>query len=108
MNVGEYGVAFLFSTGFDMSAFTGIAINFTKPDHSTLVVTDPDVSVPNVDAVTTLGTFAANTYAKYYFVSGDVDQAGEWSAFVTYDNAGASPPEHLISDTTKFTIYTGT
>lgn len=108
MNVGEYGIAFLFSTGFDMSGFTALSITFTKPDDTQLVVTDPDVSVPNVDAVTTLGTFAANTYAKYYFVNGNVDQAGEWSAFVTYDNSGASPAQHLISDTTKFTIYTGT
>jgi hypothetical protein len=103
MNVNEWGVAFVFSTGFDMSSFTSISITFTKPDATTLVVTNPAVTVPNFDLVTTEGTFLANKYAKYIFVSGDVNQAGDWSAIVTYDDA---TPQHLISDRGTFTIET--
>lgn len=101
MNVNEYGVAFVFSTGFNMSAFTSISITFTKPDDTTLTVTDPDVTVPASPLTTTDGIFAANEYAQYYFQSGDVDQVGQWSARVTYNDA---TPLHLISDIGVFTI----
>lgn len=103
MNVNEWGVAFLFSTGFDMSSFTSISITFTKPDATTLVVTNPDVTVPNFDIVTTDGTFLANKYCKYIFQNGDVNLAGAWSAIVTYNDA---TPQHLISDRGLFTIET--
>ena len=104
MNLNEYGVAFVFSTGFNMSAFTSISITFTKPDLTTLTVSSPSVTVPNTPLTTTDGIFAANEYAQYYFVTGDVNQVGEWSARVIYNNTGASPSQHLISDIGTFTI----
>jgi hypothetical protein len=103
LNVNEWGVAFVFSTGFNMASFTSISITFTKPDQSTLTVANPAVTVPNFDLPTTDGTFPANEYAKYIFVLGDVDQAGDWSARVTYNDA---TPQHLISDVGTFTIST--
>lgn len=101
MNVGEWGVEFCFSTGFDMSGFTSISIKFTKPDGSFLTVSNPDVSVPNSPVNTTLGTFSAKEYAAYTFKNGDVNQAGVWSARVTYQDA---TPQELISDVGTFTV----
>lgn len=100
MNVGEWGIAALFSTGYDMSGFTALSLTFTKPDGTTLVVTNPDVTVPGTDIETTAGLFVANEYVRYVFVDGDVDQTGDWTARVTYDDGF----EHLISDVDGFTV----
>lgn len=104
MNVGEYGVAFAFSTGYNMSAFTGLAIVFTRPDLTTFTVQSPDVTAPAVSITTNKGVFAANTYAQYFFKQGDVSQAGSWSARVIYDQTTATPSLHLISDVGTFTV----
>lgn len=104
MNVGEFGVPFVFSTGYDMSDFTAISIDFIKPDGTTLTATNPDITVPAVVIVTTLGRFEANEYVHYNFKDGDVDQKGIWSARVIYDNTNATPPLHLISDLATFTV----
>lgn len=101
MNVNEYGVMFLFSTGFDMSAHTALQINFTKPDGSLLTKTNPNVTLGTVPITTTAGLFAAHFYVQYTFVNGDVNQVGDWSARVIYDDA---TPLHLISDVAQFTI----
>jgi len=101
MNVNEWGVLFRFSTGFDLSGFSALSITFTKPDGTTFTRTNPDVTAPNADVITTDGLFPANTYAQYTFQSGEVDQAGKWCAYVTYDDA---TPQHLISDVAHFTI----
>lgn len=45
MNVGEFGIPFYFSTGFNMLAATFLTLTFTKPDGTQLVVTSPAVSV---------------------------------------------------------------
>ncbi len=102
MNTGEYGVQYLFSTGFDMSANTSLKITFTKPDGTTIVVTNPAVTVPAMDVETTDGLFLAHQYVAYTFVNGDVDQDGVWNARVTYDDAA---PRHLISDASEFTVF---
>jgi hypothetical protein len=102
VNVGEYGVPYLFSTGFDMSANTSISITFTKPDGTVLTVTNPAVTVPAVDVETTDGLFLAHKYVAYTFKAGDVDQVGIWSARVTYNDAG---PRHLISDSDEFEVF---
>lgn len=101
MNTGEFGVNFVFSCGYDMSANTSLGITFTKPDGTTLTVSSPDVTVPAIDLQTTLGLFVAHQYVSYTFVDGDVDQAGEWSARVTYNDAA---PRHLISDPGSFLV----
>lgn len=90
-----------FSTAFDMSAFTSIAIHFVKPSGTPLVVTNPDVTVPATPVTTTLGVFLANKYVAYTFQAGDVDEEGLWSCRVVYDDAD---PQHLISDVATFTV----
>jgi len=102
MNVGEYGVQFVLGTSFDMSANTSLSLTFTKPDGTTLTKTS-GVTISASPITTTAGTFAANTYFLYTFVSGDVDQAGDWSVRGTYNATG---PVHLISSIAYFTIAT--
>ena len=101
MNVGEYGVQFVLGTSFDMSANTSLSLTFTKPDGTTLTVTNPAVTISASPIVTTAGTFDANTYFLYTFVSGDVSVAGDWTVRGTYNAAG---PVHLISSIGYFTI----
>ncbi len=101
MNVNEYGVVFAFSTAFNMSGYSFISIDFVKPDGTTLTVSNPSVTVPNVDLPTTAGTFLANKYAQYTFQAGDVNQVGLWAARVVYTDAN---PQHLISDVGTFTV----
>lgn len=101
MNQGEWGVAFAFSTAFNMSGYTAISIDFVKPDKTTLTVSNPSVTVPGTNLSTTLGTFLANQYAYYVFQPGDVDQAGEWAARVVYTDG---TPQHLISDVGTFQV----
>lgn len=99
MNVGEFGVVLQFGASFDMSANTALSITFIKPDLTTLIVT-PTLGTEPVS--TPLGVFAANTYAVYTFVSGDVDQAGMWSARLTYTDTMAATL--LISTIGTFSV----
>lgn len=102
VNEGEYGIACVFSTAYDMSAFTTISLKFTKPDGTVLMVTDANgVTVPNTPITTVLGTFAANKYARYAFQNGDLDQTGVWKCRVLYTDA---TPQHLISNESTFTV----
>lgn len=101
MNVNEYGIILQFGVGFDISSFATLSIAFTKPDLTTLTVTNPLVAIGAVDVVTTEGTFTAGTYATYTFQNGDVNQAGAWSARLTYTDA---TPRKLISNVVRFTI----
>lgn len=98
MNVGEYGIVFRFGVSFDMSGESSLTFNFTKPDGTTL-------SVPGLlgttQISTPLGSFAANTWAYYTFVQGDVDQIGAWTVRLTYLDAS---PARLISTIGHFTV----
>lgn len=100
MNRLEYGVWFWMSVGFDISGFTALTIEFTKPDGTALVVTNPDVEVGAMDVNTVWGLFPANKYFAYRFQNGDVDQAGVWSVRSTYLDGS----QYLISDVATFTI----
>ena len=102
MNVGEYGVIYAFSTGFDMSGFTTISLTVTRPDGTSFTRTNSSgVTVPASPITTTDGVFAANQYTRYAFLNGDINQVGQYTARVTYDD---TTPQHLISDTGTFTI----
>lgn len=100
VNEGEYGVACVFYTAYDMSTFTTLQIQFTKPDGTILLA---DATCPNVDVVTALGTFPAKEYAQYLFVVDDLDQTGVWYARVIYTKTG-SPNVKLISNSSSFTV----
>lgn len=101
INENEYGVACVFNTSYDMSTFTTLQIQFTKPDGTLLTAT---ATCPNVNVSTSLGTFLANQYAQYFFQAGDLDQTGTWSARVLYTKSTASPALHLISNISTFTV----
>lgn len=100
MNVGEWGIVFRFSTGYNMSGSTALSLALTKPSGAVLTKTNPSVAVGAVPITTTLGLFAANQYVNYTFVNGDIDEAGVWSARLTYTDAD----RHLISDVAEFTV----
>lgn len=100
MNVNEYGILCLFSVGLDLSANTALSIEFTKPDGSQLIVTNPDVTMGTVDVVTSFGLFPANQYLQYTFADGNVDQAGLWTARATYTDSS----KYLISDPATFVV----
>lgn len=101
MNVNEYGVVFRIGVGFDIHAFSTLSITFTRPDGTTLTVSNPNVTVGGFDVLTTLGTFSANQYALYTFQNGDVTKPGLWTARLTYQD---TTPRQLISSPGTFTI----
>lgn len=101
MNVNEYGVVFAFSTGYDMSGFSTLTLDFTKPDDTHLIVTNSAVAVGAVDIVTTAGTFLAHKYVTYTFASGDVNVAGDWCVKLTYTDP---TPKRLVADVAHFTV----
>ncbi len=101
VNETEFGIPYVFSIGRNMQNFTEISIEFTKPDGTILLVSDPDVTVPAVSIFTVLGLFAANTYAQYAFQEGDLDQYGTWTARLIYTDAS---PLHLTSNRSNFTV----
>jgi hypothetical protein len=96
MNVNNWGVIFYFGTDFDLSSNSSLTLTFTKPNGATLVVTSPQVYIRNAQQ----GPFAPNTYAIYTFQEGDVDQAGEWSARLTYDATGQQLTSDLVEAAT--------
>lgn len=101
MNVGDYGVEFLFGVGGDISAATNLSLTFTRADQTVLTVSSPNVSISPNPITTPAGTFLANQYAIYTFQPGDVTVAGSWSVRLTYDAPG---PIQLISDVTNFVV----
>ena len=98
--VGSYGVQLRFGVGFDMSAFTGLELTFTKPNNTTLVVTNPAVALGTTDVLTEVGTFLANQYVTYTFTAGQLDQAGNWHVRLKYNDA----TKQLFSKRGRFTI----
>jgi len=101
MKIGEYGVLFRFDANYDMSAWTALTLTFTKPDESFLIKTNPAVSLGATTVPTSLGTFLANQYVQYTFVAGDIDQAGDWEVFLTYESG---PSVKLISTPFLFKV----
>lgn len=99
MNVGEYGLAFNLDVNYDISAAQALAIAITRPD-GTVINGVPTVGA--VDLATPLGTFSAHQYAVYVFQSGDLNQAGSYSARLTYTDAN----KRLITPPTAFTVNT--
>lgn len=101
MNVNEWGVHAVFSTGFDMRGYTALSMIFVKPDGTELIVTNPDVTVGSMDINTAFGLFPANRYLSYTTKPGDIDQVGGWEWRVTYLDSS----QYLTSDIATFTIY---
>lgn len=93
MNVGQTGTLIYIYAGVDLTKATSITLTLNKPDQTTATVT-PTIG----SAVLTLpngSTWAAGTYAYYSPVSGDIDQAGNWSLRLTYNGVGQVVPGQL-------------
>lgn len=83
IKVGEIGKLFRYNTGFDLSSFSSLTLNFIKPNGTdTLVKTDLSanpVSAPASAYTDEDGaTVAANTYMQFSTVAADFDVAGTW------------------------------
>lgn len=98
--VGTYGVQFIFGVGFNMSAYTGLEMTFTKPDDTTLVVTNPAVALGLIDVETDVGNFLANEYVTYTFTVGQLSLAGSWHVRLKYTAANVQ----LFSKLGRFTV----
>jgi hypothetical protein len=98
MNVGEYGLVFNLNVNFDISGATTLQLAITRPDNTTITAMP---TVGSVDLVTTdSGTFLAHKYCIYTFATGDLNQAGTYTARLTYTDS----TKRLISDPTTFTV----
>jgi hypothetical protein len=95
---GTYGIDFVMGSSFDMSGNTSLLITFLKPDKTTLAVA---ATLGTVQKTTSEGIFAANEWAFYTFVNGDIDQVGDWAAVLDYFVA---PTEAIPSTTANFTV----
>jgi len=100
MKVGEYGTTLYFDTDFDMSSYTTITLTITRPSGSTLIIVTPTLLLGTVNLCTPLGNFIAYQYVSYTFQAGEVNQAGQWTAQIHYEDADAS----LYSKVTSFTV----
>lgn len=100
MNAGEYGIALNLNVNFDISGNTSLSLAFTRPDGSTLTVTNPQVTYGTVALSTSIGTFAANQYATYTTKSGDIPLPGTYSVRLTYTDSSKS----LKSDIATFQV----
>lgn len=94
MNANEFGIDIAFNVNFTLTGATTLSLAITRPDGTLLTV------VPTIGAVS-LGSFLANQYAIYRTVLGDINQAGTYTARLTYNDA---LPSRLISDIASFTV----
>jgi hypothetical protein len=105
LNAGEYGLIFAFYTAFDMSGYSLVSLEFTRPDLTTFTVSNPNVTVPPDPFVTAGPTFPANQYGQYTFKNGDISIAGVYQCRMIYAT-GTAPTytQYLISDVATFTV----
>ena len=92
-----------FFVAFDLSEFSDLDLIFIKPDGDLLDVTPilgtADITVSNRN-------LAANEYVAHTFEIGEIDQAGDWSVYLSYDEV-AKPPRparYLISPLETLTV----
>ena len=102
MNENQYGFPIVFSTGFDMSAWTALTLTLTPPPGggSPLIRTNPQVSIAGTPRNTPIGQLPANTYALYTLVNNDISMAGTWTARLTFFDG----TQLLISNPDTFTV----
>lgn len=101
IKVGEAGKTIVIGTSYDMSSKTSLTVTILDPSGNTTTVADGSITLNSgtYDAGS-LGTFAANESLQFDTTAGMFDEAGTWSAYVTYVDAGKT----LYSDTFTLTI----
>jgi len=96
IKVNEKGQPFRIATGFDMSGFTALSIEFTAPtngtsftvtDLTTPAVTAPAILLTNDPAFTPPRNIAASTYFEYITDGTEFDIPGQWIACAVYTDA---------------------
>ncbi len=103
----EFGIRFILGTSFDMSGETDLQFHFIKPDCITEFFA---IGVLGTTEITTdAGIFAANEWAYYDFVDGDLDQssdaANKWRADLRYQGPnGPVDPAQLFSEPVSFDV----
>lgn len=109
IKVGEKGQPFRIATEFDLSGFTGLAIEFTAPtggtsfiatDLTTPAVSAPAVALTNDPGFTPPQSVGASTYFEYPTDGTEFDIAGTWTACAIYTDAARV----LNADKVSFTI----
>jgi hypothetical protein len=108
--VGDSNKAFRYATnGFDMSAYTGLTLNFTKPDNTALQKTEASANPVDAPAVALvndpdIGNQSASTYMEFYSVASDFDIGGTWSVCGVYYNTSTSPPTIFNGSPVEFEV----
>jgi hypothetical protein len=97
IKVGEIGRRIYFAANYDMSGASSVSAKLTKPSGVEITV------VPTVQGVA-FGSYLANQYATYDTQAGDIDEAGTWSACLTYND---STPKTYHSDDDTFVVDAG-
>ena len=102
IKVGTIGVALRIATGFDMSGFTSLTMDITKPDGTVLTKTSGagEVTAPAVALVNDpdLGNVAASTYFEYintvddYTMQGLKTDPNPWKTCGTYVDGSQTLP----------------
>jgi hypothetical protein len=104
----EWGIRFVMGVSFDMSGETDLQFHFIKPD---CVTEFNAVGVLGTTQITieTHGILAANTWAYYDFLDGDLDQASDdvnkWRVDLRYQ--GTNTPvaaAQLFSEPASFDV----
>jgi len=114
IKVGSIGVPLRIATGFNMSGFTSLKMDITKPDGTILQKTSGagEVTAPGVALVNDpdLGNVDAFTYLEYinavddYDVEGDVNDTNPWKVCGEYVDAS---PQALPVSPIPFTVLEG-
>ena len=114
IKVGSIGVPLRIATGFDLSGFTSLTMDITKPDGTVLQKTSGagEVTAPAVPLVNDpdLGDVAASTYFEYindvddYTEVGDASDANPWKVCGVYTDA---TPTVLPVSPVPFTVLEG-
>ena len=103
----EFGIRFVLGVSFDMSGQTDLQFHFIKPDCVTeLLVTGV---LGTTEIITDAGVFAANEWAYYDFVDGDLDQASDganlWRADLRYQGTNDTIVDaQLFSEPVSFEV----
>lgn len=111
---GSVGVPLRIATGFDMSGFTSLTMDITKPDGTVLQKTSGagEVTAPAVPLVNDqdLGNVPASTYLEYiniineYDVVGNASDTNPWKVCGVYEDA--TPKRSPVSPV-PFTVLEG-
>jgi hypothetical protein len=104
----EFGIRFVMGVSFDMTGETGLQFHFIKPDCVSELTVAGVLGTTQI-TIETHGILAANTWAYYDFVDGDLDQASDdvnkWRVDLRY--LGTNTPvssAQLFSEPVSFDV----